>query len=168
MTSERFVQGPLSDVAGLRQLDNRGSYLPRNRNAPAFYGEGEAWPGPEREEQLRNYWSSAAQRPQVRGQLFISLRRGAHGAVQTHAGPWSLHPASTTGRRRCARPAGFRATARLILSAPAAAIEPDVTGSIPQPHPLADAEVGRSPRFRSIASIHAKLTELGLTAPPGA
>jgi PRC-barrel domain len=33
------------------------------RNAPAFYGEGQAWPGPEREEQLRNYWSSAAQRP---------------------------------------------------------------------------------------------------------
>ena len=35
----------------------------------------------------------------------------------------------------------------LILSAPAAAIEPDVTGSIPQPRPFADAEVGRSPRF---------------------
>ena len=33
------------------------------RNAPAFYAEGQAWPGPEREEQLRNYWSSAAQRP---------------------------------------------------------------------------------------------------------
>ena len=62
MKSERFVQGRLSDVAGLRQLDNRGSYY-HVRNAPAFYGEGEAWPGPEREEQLRNYWSSAAQRP---------------------------------------------------------------------------------------------------------
>ncbi len=39
----------------------------------------------------------------------------------------------------------------LILSAPAAAIEPDVTGSIPQPSPFADAEVGRSPRFPSIS-----------------
>ena len=39
----------------------------------------------------------------------------------------------------------------LILSAPAAAIEPDVTGSIPQPRPFADAEVGRSPRFPSLS-----------------
>ena len=39
----------------------------------------------------------------------------------------------------------------LILSAPAAAIEPDVTGSIPQSGPFADAEVGRSPRFPSLS-----------------
>src|SRR5215204_4770652 len=39
----------------------------------------------------------------------------------------------------------------LILSAPAAAIEPDVTGSISQSGPFADAEVGRSPRFPSIS-----------------
>ena len=33
------------------------------RNAPAFYGEGQAWPSPEREEQLRDYWGSVVQRP---------------------------------------------------------------------------------------------------------
>jgi hypothetical protein len=42
-------------------------------------------------------------------------------------------------------------TTALILSAPAAAIEPDVTGSISQSGPFADAEVGRSPRFPSIS-----------------
>jgi len=31
------------------------------RKAPAFYGEGQAWPGPEREQQLKTYWSNAAQ-----------------------------------------------------------------------------------------------------------
>jgi hypothetical protein len=39
----------------------------------------------------------------------------------------------------------------LIRSTPAAAIEPDVTGSIPQSSPFANAEVGRSPRFSSIS-----------------
>ena len=38
----------------------------------------------------------------------------------------------------------------LVLSAPAAAIEPHVTGSISQSGPFADAEVGRSPHFPSI------------------
>ena len=32
-------------------------------NAPAFYAEGQAWPGPKREEQLRHYWNSVAQQP---------------------------------------------------------------------------------------------------------
>ena len=80
--------------------------------------------------------------------------------------PWSLHSASTTGG--AIRTARWLWATALILSAPAAAIEPDVTGSIPQPRPFADAEVGRSPRFRSIASIHAKLTELGLLSGSGA
>ena len=31
------------------------------RNAPAFYAEGQAWTGPDREQQLRNYWNNAAQ-----------------------------------------------------------------------------------------------------------
>lgn len=30
--------------------------------APAFYSEDRVWPGPEREEQLRKYWNSVAQR----------------------------------------------------------------------------------------------------------
>ena len=63
--------------------------------------------------------------------------------------PWSLHLTSTMeAPMRTAR--WFWATA-LILSAPAAAIEPDVTGSISQSGPFADAEVGRSPRFPSIS-----------------
>ena len=63
--------------------------------------------------------------------------------------PWSLHPTSTMeAPMRTAR--WLWATA-LILSAPAAAIEPDVTGSISQSGPFADAEVGRSPRFPSIS-----------------
>ena len=49
------------------------------------------------------------------------------------------------------RSAGWLWAAALILSAPAAAIEPDVTGSISQSGPFADAEVGRSPRFPSIS-----------------
>jgi hypothetical protein len=62
--------------------------------------------------------------------------------------PWSLHLTSTMeAPMRTAR--WLWATA-LILSAPAAAIEPDVTGSISQSGPFADAEVGRSPRFPSI------------------
>ena len=44
----------------------------------------------------------------------------------------------------------------LILSAPAAAIEPDVTGSIPQSGPFADAEVGRSP----LPSLSPELLEM--------
>ena len=61
--------------------------------------------------------------------------------------PWSLHLTSTMeAPMRTAR--WFWATA-LILSAPAAAIEPDVTGSISQSGPFAEAEVGRSPRFPS-------------------
>jgi len=61
--------------------------------------------------------------------------------------PWSLHLTSTMeAPMRTAR--WLWATA-LILSAPAAAIEPDVTGSISQSGPFADAEVGRSPRFPS-------------------
>ena len=48
----------------------------------------------------------------------------------------------------------------LILSAPAAAIEPDVTGSISQSGPFADAEVGRSPRFPSTSpELHEMLSE---------
>jgi hypothetical protein len=39
----------------------------------------------------------------------------------------------------------------LILSAPAAAIEPDVTGSLPQTRILEHTEVGHSPRFPSIS-----------------
>ena len=39
----------------------------------------------------------------------------------------------------------------LLICAPSAALEPDVTGSIPQASPLADAEVVGSPRFPSIA-----------------
>ena len=63
--------------------------------------------------------------------------------------PWSLHLTSTMeAPMRTAR--WLWATA-LILSAPAAAIEPDVTGSISQSGPFADAEVGRSPRFPSIS-----------------
>jgi len=31
------------------------------RNAPAFYAENQAWPDPEREQQLRNYWNNPAQ-----------------------------------------------------------------------------------------------------------
>ena len=31
------------------------------RSAPAFYGEGQAWPGPQREEQVRRYWDSGTQ-----------------------------------------------------------------------------------------------------------
>ncbi len=38
-----------------------------------------------------------------------------------------------------------------LISRPAAALEPDVAGSIPQASPLADAEVVGSPRFPSIA-----------------
>jgi hypothetical protein len=49
------------------------------------------------------------------------------------------------------RSAGWLWTAALILSAPAAAIEPDVTGSISQSGPFADADFGRSPRFPSIS-----------------
>ena len=63
--------------------------------------------------------------------------------------PWSLHPTSTMeAPMRTAR--WLWATA-LILGAPAAAIEPHVTGSISQSGPFADAEVGRSPRFPSIS-----------------
>ena len=63
--------------------------------------------------------------------------------------PWSLHLTSTMeAPMRTAR--WLWATA-LILSAPAAAIEPDVTGSISQSGPFAEAEVGRSPRFPSIS-----------------
>ncbi|WP_336490975.1 PRC-barrel domain-containing protein [Methylobacterium nigriterrae] len=32
------------------------------QGAPAFYSEDRVWPGPEREEQLSNYWNSVAQR----------------------------------------------------------------------------------------------------------
>ena len=61
--------------------------------------------------------------------------------------PWSLHLTSTMeAPMRTAR--WLWATA-LILSAPAAAIKPDVTWSISQSGPFADAEVGRSPRFPS-------------------
>ena len=63
--------------------------------------------------------------------------------------PWSLHLTSTMeAPMRTAR--WLWATA-LILGAPAAAIEPHVTGSISQSGPFADAEFGRSPRFPSIS-----------------
>src|SRR5215218_371689 len=39
----------------------------------------------------------------------------------------------------------------LILSAPAAAIKPDVTGSLPQTRIFEHTEVGHSPRFPSIS-----------------
>ena len=68
--------------------------------------------------------------------------------------PWSLHPTSTMeAPMRTAR--WLWATA-LILSAPAAAIEPDVTGSIPPSGPFADAEVGRSP----LPSLSPELLEM--------
>ena len=68
--------------------------------------------------------------------------------------PWSLHPTSTMeAPMRTAR--WLWATA-LILSAPAAAIEPDVTGSIPQSGPFTDAEVGRSP----LPSLSPELLEM--------
>ena len=63
--------------------------------------------------------------------------------------PWSLHPTSTMEAPM--RTAGWLWATALILSAPAAAIEPDVTGSISQSGPFADAEFGRSPRFPSIS-----------------
>jgi len=39
----------------------------------------------------------------------------------------------------------------LIFGTPAAALEPDVTGSLPQPSPFADADVDGSPRFPSLS-----------------
>jgi len=79
---------------------------------------------------------------------------------------WSLHPTSTIeAPMRTAR--WLWATA-LILSAPAAAIEPDVTGSIPQSGPFADAEVGRSPHIPSLApELLEMLSERVLPTAPG-
>ena len=49
------------------------------------------------------------------------------------------------------RSLGWLLAIALLISGPAAALEPDVTGSIPQASPLADAEVVGCPRFPSIA-----------------
>ena len=50
------------------------------------------------------------------------------------------------------RTARWLSATALLICAPAAAFDPDVTGSISQSGPFADAEVGRrSPRFPSIS-----------------
>ncbi len=49
------------------------------------------------------------------------------------------------------RTVGWLWATALLISAPAAALDPDVTGSIPQTRIVERTDVGRSPRFPSLS-----------------